>query len=81
VDYPYRDTRTDMGMGIGQGRSHPPASLGISSGSAPTLLVESPAITRIFSVSCGFLGKFHRKHISCRFCHRFRFPGEVILGF
>jgi len=26
------------------------------------------------------LGKFRRKHISCRFCHGVRFPGEVILG-
>ncbi|KEH30306.1 transmembrane protein, putative [Medicago truncatula] len=64
------------------GRSHPPASLSTSPGSAPTFFVVSPVITRTFSVFCGFtcgiLCKFRRKHISCRFCQGFRFPGEVI---
>ena len=67
------------------GAEPPPASLAISPGSAPTFLVTSPGITRIFSFfcgfTCGFLGKFHMKHISYRFCHGFRFSGEVILRF
>ena len=65
---------------IHQGQSHPQLAWALPD-SAPTFLVASPAITRIFSFFCGFLGKFHRKHISCRFCHGFRFAGEVILGF
>jgi len=62
-----------------------PASLGISPRSAPTFYVASSVITKTFSFLCGFTcgicPKFRRNHISCRFCQRFWFPGEVILRF
>ena len=60
------------------GAEPPPASLGTNPGSAPTSFVASPVITRTFSFSCGFLCKFRRKHISCRFCQGFKCLGEVI---
>ena len=66
--------------GPGQGRSHPPASLGTSPGSTSTFFVASSTITRTSRFSCGFTCgywcKFRRKHIFYGFCQRFRFPGK-----
>jgi len=45
-------------VAIKTGADPPPASLGTSPGSAPTLLVESPVITRIFSFSADLLAEF-----------------------
>jgi len=50
------------GEGGGQGRTHPPASMGTSPSSASTFFVASPTITRTSRVSCGFWCKFRRKH-------------------
>ncbi|AES89952.1 hypothetical protein MTR_4g082200 [Medicago truncatula] len=58
----------------------PPASLGASQDLAFTFFVASPIITRIPRFSCGFICgfycKFCKKHISCKFCQGFRFPGK-----
>jgi len=50
-----------ISINLAQGRSHPLASLGITSCSASTFFVASPAITRTSHFSYGFWCKFRRK--------------------